>query len=140
MTATSSVLAGLNGVRLTVGSLQAGTKSNVIPEHAVLQLNIRTYSEQTRKTILEAVRRIVSAECQASGSPQDAEFELFDRFPLTDNDAATTQRVADAFTDFFGDRASHWASRPPATSPPRSVRPTPTGGLVAPTLRATATL
>ena len=33
---------------LTVGSIQAGTKSNVIPDHAVLELNIRTYSEQTR--------------------------------------------------------------------------------------------
>jgi hippurate hydrolase len=90
---------------LTVGSLQAGTKSNVIPEHAVLQLNIRTYSEQTRKAILEAVYRIVNAECEASGSPKDAEFESFDRFPLTDNDAGTTRRVAEAFSDFFGDRA-----------------------------------
>ena len=37
--------------------------------------------------------------------PSDPEFELFDRFPLTDNDAATTERVAAAFADFFGDRA-----------------------------------
>ena len=29
---------------LTVGSIQAGSKSNVIPDHAELQLNIRTYS------------------------------------------------------------------------------------------------
>ncbi|WP_411722102.1 amidohydrolase, partial [Mycetocola sp.] len=90
---------------LTVGSLQAGTKSNIIPDQAVLQLNIRTYSEATRATILEAIRRIVNAECAASGSPREAEFELFDPFPLTDNDAATTERVASAFTDFFGDRA-----------------------------------
>ncbi len=90
---------------LTVGSLQAGSKSNIIPDRAVLQLNIRTYSEQTRTTMLAALRRIVTAECQASGSPQAPEFELFDRFPLTDNDATTTSRVADAFTDFFGETA-----------------------------------
>ena len=30
---------------LTVGSIQAGTKSNVIPDHAVIQLNIRSYSD-----------------------------------------------------------------------------------------------
>ena len=46
-----------------------------------------------------------TAECQASGCPKDPEFELFDRFPLTDNDAATTERVAAAFAGFFGDRA-----------------------------------
>ncbi|HET9116918.1 MAG TPA: amidohydrolase [Pseudonocardiaceae bacterium] len=90
---------------LTVGSIQAGTKSNVIPDQAMLQLNIRTYSEQTRRAVLDAVRRIVTAECQASGCPKDPDFELFDRFPITDNDAATTERVAGAFADFFGDRS-----------------------------------
>jgi amidohydrolase len=90
---------------LTVGSLQAGTKSNVIPEHAVLQLNVRTFSEATRDTILAAIRRIVQAECAASGCPKEPEFELFDRFPLTDNDGATTERVAAAFGGFFGERA-----------------------------------
>jgi hippurate hydrolase len=90
---------------LTVGSIQAGTKSNVIPEHATLQLNIRTFSDATRRTILDAVERIVRAECQASGCPKEPEFELFDRFPLTDNDRATTDRVAAAFGEFFGERA-----------------------------------
>jgi hippurate hydrolase len=90
---------------LTVGSVQAGTKSNVIPDSAVLQLNVRTFSEGTRALVLDAVERIVRAECQASGCPREPEFELFDRFPLTDNDAAATERVAAAFADSFGDRA-----------------------------------
>jgi hippurate hydrolase len=89
---------------LTVGSIAAGTKSNVIPDHAVLQLNVRTYDEGTRSAVLEAIERIVRAECQASGSPRDPELELFDRYPLTDNDAEVTHRVAAAFTDHFGDR------------------------------------
>jgi hippurate hydrolase len=90
---------------LTVGSIQAGTKSNVIPDSAELQLNLRSYSDATRTRMLDAVRRIVTAESRASDAPQDPEVELFDRFPLTDNDAATTTRVRAAFTDFFGDRA-----------------------------------
>jgi hippurate hydrolase len=90
---------------LTVGSIQAGTKSNVIPDSAVLQLNVRTFSDATRGAILDAVRRIVTAECQASGCPKEPEFELFDRFPLTDNDPAATERVAAAFGEVFGDRA-----------------------------------
>src|SRR3954465_7054514 len=90
---------------LTVGSIQAGTKSNVIPDHAVLQLNVRTFSDATRTAILDAIQRIVRAECEASGSPKEPEFELFDRFPLTDNDPAATGRVAAAFEDFFGSQA-----------------------------------
>jgi amidohydrolase len=91
---------------LTVGSIRAGTKSNVIDDHAVLELNIRSYSEETRQTILDAVRRIVTAECQASDSPREPEFELFDRFPATHNDPAITERVRACFDDFFGDRAA----------------------------------
>jgi amidohydrolase len=90
---------------LTVGSLVAGTKSNVIPERAVLQLNVRTYSESTRSLVLKAIERIVRAECQASGSPRDPDVELFDRYPLTHNDADVTRRVASAFSEFFGERA-----------------------------------
>jgi hippurate hydrolase len=90
---------------LTVGSVQAGTKSNVIPDHAVLQLNVRTYDEGTRAAVLDAIERIVRAECAASGSPRDPELELFDRYPLTDNDAAVTARVGTAFAAYFGDRA-----------------------------------
>ncbi|WP_448638561.1 amidohydrolase [Geodermatophilus sp. URMC 63] len=90
---------------LTVGSIRAGTKSNVIPDHAVLLLNVRTFSDATRRAILDAVERIVRAECQASGCPREPEFALFDRFPLTDNDPAVTERVAAAFADFFGERA-----------------------------------
>lgn len=90
---------------LTVGSIRAGNKSNVIDDHAVLGLNVRAYDEQTRTTILEAIRRIVIAECHASGSPAEPEFELFDRFPPTINDAATTDRVQAAFADHFGSNA-----------------------------------
>jgi hippurate hydrolase len=64
---------------LTVGSISAGSKSNVIPDRAVLQLNIRTYSKETRTRMLGAIRRIVVAECQASNSPKEPTFELFDR-------------------------------------------------------------
>jgi hippurate hydrolase len=90
---------------VTVGSIEAGTKSNVIPAHAVLQLNVRTYDEQTRSTVLAAIERIVRAECEASGSPRAPELELFDRYPLTDNDATVTDRVAGAFAEVFGDSA-----------------------------------
>ncbi len=88
---------------LTVGRLHAGTKSNIIADEAELQLNVRTYSEATRRAVLDAVRRIVTAECEASRCPREPTFELFDRFPLTSNDSEVTGRLAGAFSSFFGD-------------------------------------
>jgi len=92
-------------VVLTVGRIEGGNKSNVIPDHALLELNLRTYDQGRRQAALDAVRRIVTAECQASRCPRPPDFELFDRYPVTDNDPAVTERVARAFADFFGDRA-----------------------------------
>jgi hippurate hydrolase len=104
-TIVSREIAPTDPAVLTVGSIQSGTKSNVISDQAVLQLNVRSYNEQTRTVILDSVRRIVTAECQASGSPREPELELFDRFPPTENDPATTARVRDAFDELFGANA-----------------------------------
>ncbi|MCX2730121.1 amidohydrolase [Saccharopolyspora sp. NFXS83] len=89
-------------VVLTVGSVQAGTKSNVIPDTAVLELNIRTYGEQIRTQVLDAIDRIVRAECAASRCPKEPEFEMFARFPLTENDHDVTERVTGALREHFG--------------------------------------
>lgn len=51
---------------VTVGSVQAGSTENVIADHAILKVNIRTTSSETRDRVLAAMRRIVKAECEAS--------------------------------------------------------------------------
>jgi hippurate hydrolase len=90
---------------LTVGRIAAGSKSNIISDHAVLELNIRTFSDATRTAIVEAIHRIVAAECAASGSPKPPSFDLYDHYPVTDNDPDATARVAEAFARHFGDTA-----------------------------------
>lgn len=104
-TVVSREVAPTDPAVLTIGRIQSGAKSNVIGDRAVLELNLRTYSSQVRDRMLDAIRRIVTAECQASNSPQDPEFELFDHYPATDNDSTVTMRVRAAFDAFFGDRA-----------------------------------
>jgi hippurate hydrolase len=90
---------------LTVGQIIAGTKSNIIPDHAVVELNIRAYSDRTRALLIKAIERVVRGECMASGSPKDPELELYDEYPLTSNDPDVTARVAAAFEEHFGERA-----------------------------------
>ena len=90
---------------LTVGRISAGSKSNIISDHAVLELNIRTFNTGTRDLVLNAIKRTVTGECLAAGSPKDPEFELYDHYPLTENDPAATERVSSAFREYFGDQA-----------------------------------
>ena len=87
---------------LTVGSSVAGTKSNIIPDRAVLLANLRTYDMDVRRRIITGIERMVRAECEASGSPKQPEFEYFDQYPLTDNDADVTETITSAFRDHFG--------------------------------------
>jgi hippurate hydrolase len=89
---------------LTVGSIRAGSKSNVIADTAVLDINVRTYDDTVRTAILNAIRRIVAAECHASNCPRDPDIDLHDQFSATTNDEASTARIIDAFTAFFGDQ------------------------------------
>ncbi len=88
---------------LTVGSSVAGSKSNIIPDTAVLLANLRTYDAELRLRIIESIERIVKAECEASGSPKSPEFEYYDQYPLTDNDAKVTEKIASAFRNHFGE-------------------------------------
>jgi amidohydrolase len=87
---------------VTVGALNAGAKSNIIPDRATLLLNIRTYDNRVRSAVLAAIERIVKGECATAGSPRDPEFEYYDQFPLTSNDAAVTTKITAAFTTHFG--------------------------------------
>ena len=86
---------------LTVGRIAVGAKSNIIDDHAVLELNIRTYSRPIRDQLLAAIERIATAESAASGSPKEPEVEVYNSYPLTDNSAEATARVTAAFEDYF---------------------------------------
>lgn len=88
---------------VTVGSLQAGAKENVIPEDAVLKLSVRTYDDAVRSRVLAAVERIVNAEAAASAAPRPPEITTLSSLPLLRNDPAATATVAAAFAGHFPD-------------------------------------
>ncbi len=104
-TIVSREIAPIDSAVLTIGSLQAGTKENIIPDEATIKLNIRTYDEDVRSTMLSAIRRICCAECAASNAPREPEFTALSTYPLTRNDVEATEKVAQAFKAQFGERA-----------------------------------
>ncbi len=89
---------------ITVGSVQAGMTENVIPDEAVLKLNVRTFDNTWRERILASIRRIVNAECVAGNCPKEAKFENTSTYPLTDNDEDVTATIDESFKTYFGER------------------------------------
>lgn len=56
---------------VTVGSFHAGTKHNIISDEARLQLTVRSFSPETRRMLLDGIRRIARGEAIAAGIPED---------------------------------------------------------------------
>jgi hippurate hydrolase len=100
-TIVSREAAPTDAVVVTIGALQAGTKENVIPDEALIKLNVRTFDEGVRTRVLAAIKRIVNAEAEAAGAPKPPEFTTLDQYRMTQNDPASTKRVADAFRRYF---------------------------------------
>ncbi|HXE11892.1 MAG TPA: amidohydrolase, partial [Bryobacteraceae bacterium] len=100
-TIVSREVAANEAAVLTIGVLQAGTKENVIPEEAIIKLNVRTFDDGVRKRVLSAIERIVNAEAAASGAPKKPEITTLDRYSLVRNDPEATRRVEDAFRQHF---------------------------------------
>jgi amidohydrolase len=100
-TIVSREVAPTDAAVVTIGSLQAGTKENVIPDEATIKLNVRTFNEGVRKRVLASIERIVNAEALASGAPKPPEITPLDRYSLVTNDPLATRRVVDAFRSEF---------------------------------------
>jgi amidohydrolase len=101
-TIVSREVAAAEAAVVTVGALQAGTKENVIPDEAIIKLNVRTFDAGVRERVLAAIERIVNAEAEASGAPRKPEITTLDHYPLNVNDPDATQRVVAAFRAYFG--------------------------------------
>ncbi|HET7205060.1 MAG TPA: amidohydrolase [Terriglobales bacterium] len=100
-TIVSREIAPTDAAVVTIGSLQAGTKENVIPDEAIIKLNVRTFDEGVRTRVLDAIKRIVNAEAAASGAAKAPEVTALDRYPLVKNDPEATRRVVDSFRKHF---------------------------------------
>jgi hippurate hydrolase len=112
-TIVSREVASTDAAVVTVGVLQAGTKENVIPDDAVIKLNVRTFDADVRKHVLAAIERIVNAEAEASGAPRKPEITPLDRYPLNVNNETASNRVAAAFRGYFSpERVKHTGPAP----------------------------
>ncbi|MCP5115281.1 MAG: amidohydrolase, partial [bacterium] len=70
-TIVSREISPLDSAVVTVGSFHAGSKHNIISNRADLQLTVRSYSDESRQQILDAIERIAVNTARAAGIPED---------------------------------------------------------------------
>lgn len=90
---------------VTVGSFHSGTKHNIISDKAVLQLTVRNTSLETRKTLLDGIKRIAENMGRVAGLPDDKLPVVVvsnESVPPTINDAPLAQRLRAVWVEKMG--------------------------------------
>ena len=95
-------------VVLTIGTIAAGQSANVIPETARLEASIRAFSPEARNKVIERFERLARGIGDAHGLRTDVH-PSHPPYPVTVNDEAETQYVADTIARVLGaERHVRW--------------------------------
>jgi amidohydrolase len=86
---------------ITVGSIHAGTKHNIISDSCHLQLTVRSYSEEVRRQLLSAIERKAKAVAMGAGAPEPS-IEVSEGTPSLRNDEDLTAALAKVFESVVG--------------------------------------
>ena len=89
---------------VTIGSIQAGSAGNIIPDKAKVRGTIRSFDEPTREKILAGVTRTAKAVAEMSAAPAP-ELQLIPGGKAVINDVALTEKTATVFKAAFGKNA-----------------------------------
>jgi amidohydrolase len=88
---------------ITCGSIRAGHAPNIIPDQLELKLSVRTYDPDVREQVNEAIKRIIHAECGASGATEKPLIQHISHAPATINDEETAKALRGTFGSYFGE-------------------------------------
>ena len=88
---------------VTVGSIHAGTRSNIIPEEAHLQLTVRSYKDEVRQRLIDGIARIAKAEAAAAGAEKAPVVEVVETVKAVYNDPKLTERTVAALKSALGE-------------------------------------
>lgn len=89
----------LESAVITVGSVHAGSKHNIIPDSAKLQITVRSYTDEVRRILLDGIREVTTETCRALGAEKDPEIATRDHefTPATWNHPALTAAAVEVF-------------------------------------------
>ncbi|MDX8530822.1 amidohydrolase [Mesorhizobium sp. VK25A] len=90
---------------VTVGSFQAGTDNNVIPDTSLLKVNLRFFSEETRQKLIKGIRAINEGIARTYGMPEDQlpTMVMKGNSPPLANDEALIERMVTPLRTLIGE-------------------------------------
>lgn len=89
---------------VTVGAIHAGTKANIIPNTAKLQITVRSFTSEVRQQLLDGIRQLATDTAKAMGCSRPPDVILKDEFtPACFNDEDLATGAARVFRELLGE-------------------------------------
>lgn len=90
---------------VTVGTFHSGTKRNIIPDEAKLELTVRSYKPEVQKKLLAGIERIAKAQALSAGAPREPSVVVLsgEASEVVVNDPGLVQRLGAALKRSMGD-------------------------------------
>lgn len=104
----------LDPVVITIGTIEAGTGYNIIPERARFKGTVRTIQPDTRITTANAIKRVINGVGEAMRVKPEIDYRFF--YPVTSNDEWFTEQAAALAVQLFGEEQVAWLERPSMAS------------------------
>jgi amidohydrolase len=91
---------------VTVGTFQAGTAPNIIPESAQLSGTVRTFTEEVRQMIIDRLGQL--SKSLETGFGVKSEFEYIHGVPSCKSDREVADFMFEASAKVVGEKNVHW--------------------------------
>ena len=109
-TAVNRGIDAFEAVVVTVGSLHAGSRRNIIPETASFEATVRSFDRSVRRQVRDLLTQVCHGVAEAHGL--EADIEYVEEYPVTSNDALATEVGLDAANRLFGPDRTAVMQRP----------------------------
>ncbi|WP_316746427.1 amidohydrolase [Pedobacter gandavensis] len=98
---------------VTIGAINGGIRSNIIPEKVEMLGTIRNFSKEDEAMFIERVKTIATKTAEAGGATAEVKIPYSNHYPVTFNDVALTEKMLPSLQATAG--AAHVRLKPPVT-------------------------
>ena len=98
---------------VTIGAINGGIRSNIIPEKVEMIGTIRNFSKEDEAMFIERVTTIAKKTAEAGGGTAEVKIPYSNHYPVTFNDVALTEKMLPSLQATAG--KAHVKLKPPVT-------------------------
>lgn len=87
---------------VTIGAINGGNRSNIIPEQVEMLGTIRAFTDEDEKMIIDRVRQVATKTAESAGAVAEVKIPYTSHYPVTYNNIALTEKMLPSLQNTAG--------------------------------------